>query len=240
MVTEGPSRTQVPEIFAGIAGRYDRVNRFLSFGQDRRWRKAAVKLLPSEHSRVLDLATGTGDLAFAVSRALGVKEVIGLDRSLEMLNVARSKVSERSDIRVEFLYGDALNLPFPDASFDVVTMGFGIRNVEDPDQCLREMHRVLTPGGRVIILEFSRPVNPILRVGHAVYMRYVLPFIGGLLTGQVSAYRYLAQSVATFPSGKAFLDRLEAAGFSKISSKRLMLGAVTVYAGERIDSRGEK
>ena len=203
---------QVREMFASIARRYDAANEVLSLGVHRGWRRAAVRLSGVVHGdRVLDCATGTGDLALAFKRAVGLTgEVVGTDFCAEMLASAPAK-ARRAGLEVRFEVADALALPYADRSFDVASIAFGIRNVDDPVRCLREMARVVRPSGRVVVLEFGQPRGPFGAL-FRVYSRQVMPAIGGLLTGNRSAYEYLPRTAAAFPAGDRFLALMEEAG----------------------------
>ena len=223
---------QVREMFASIARRYDAANEVLSLGVHRGWRRAAVRLSGARPGqRVLDCATGTGDLALAFKRAVGpTGEVVGTDFCAEMLEAAPRK-ARRAGLEVRFEVADALALPYPDASFDVASIAFGIRNVDDPVRCLREMARVVRPGGRVVVLEFGQPRGPFGAL-FRVYSRQVMPAIGGLLTGNRAAYEYLPRTAAAFPAGDRFLGLMDAAGsFADRSATPLLAGTAYVYVG---------
>ena len=222
-------------MFAGIARSYDLNNRLHSFGQDQRWRRRAVHLSavrPTDD--VLDVACGTGDLSLAFA-AVMPRSITGLDFTEEMLAIARAKAvrhqkSFPGQVTPTYLQGDAMNLPFDDSRFDVVAIAFGIRNVADPDKALGEFHRVLRPGGRLVVLEFSLPRNRLIRLGNNVYCRHIMPFTASLIArDRVGAYRYLPKSVATFPEGDAFVHRLREAGFSDVRQYPLTFGVCTAY-----------
>ncbi|MDR2414512.1 MAG: bifunctional demethylmenaquinone methyltransferase/2-methoxy-6-polyprenyl-1,4-benzoquinol methylase UbiE [Odoribacteraceae bacterium] len=223
-----PRKEQVQAMFDAIARRYDLLNHLLSCGVDRRWRARAVRLLGDAPGRVLDIACGTGDLSLASARR-GAR-VVGVDISENMLEIARAKLLDRglSD-RVTFQCGDAESLAFPDASFDAVTIAFGARNFEHLDRALREILRVLRPGGRLIILEFSTPTAPFVAGLYRFYFTRVLPFLGGLLSGDRAAYAYLPSSVLAFPSGARFLSILDSSGFTSASARPLTFGIATLY-----------
>ena len=216
-------------MFNQISATYDRVNRILSLGQDRRWRKQVAKHLPLRpHLQILDLATGTGDqLAALMSAGLSIHRMVGLDLADKMLAIARSKLP-----KAEFIHGDAEKIPFPNAEFDAITISFGIRNVENPLAALREMHRALKPRGRALILEFSMP-PPWIRPFFLFYLRKVLPYLGGLLSRNFPAYRYLNQTIESFPSGPAFIQLMRQAGFASVTTRPMNLGSVTLYVGEK-------
>lgn len=221
----------IADMFNRIAPTYDFLNRLLSFRQDVRWRVRAASWLPkSPKIRVLDLATGTGDLALTILKKRdNVSEVIGLDVAQKMLNIAESK---KCDARLHFGLGDACAIPYSDASFDVVTIAFGIRNVTNHLLALREMYRVLKPGGRLVVLEFSTP-QPFFKPLYLCYFRYVLPFIGGILSGDREAYRYLNRSAEVFVSGLAFLKLMKHAGFQKTTAEPLNFGIATIYVADK-------
>lgn len=221
-------------MFGRISGRYDLVNRLLSAGQDLRWRRQAVDSLGSGPSRsILDLCTGTADLAIGAGRH-NAGQVIGLDLSRSMLRLGRRKiVAAGLEHVVSLAGGDAQVLPFRDEAFDGVMIAFGIRNVVDLDLGLREISRVTKPGGKVSILEFSRPGAPVVRLLYSVYLRHIVPFLGGLISGDRQAYRYLHRTIMAFPEGEAFLEIMKAAGFVDACERRLSCGIATVYVGSK-------
>jgi demethylmenaquinone methyltransferase/2-methoxy-6-polyprenyl-1,4-benzoquinol methylase len=224
--------TQVRDMFASIAPRYDAANEVLSLGVHQSWRRAAVQaadLRPGQH--VLDCATGTGDLALALAEAVGPQgEVVGTDFCAPMLKPAPAKAARRG-LRVRFAVADALALPFAGGSFDAATIAFGIRNVDDPVRCLREMARVVKPGGRVVVLEFGQPRGAFGALFRA-YSRGVMPIVGGLLTGNRAAYEYLPRTAAAFPAGDQFLALMDEAGrFASRGARPLTFGTAFVYRG---------
>ena len=229
---EPEKETYVRSLFDGIAHRYDFLNHLLSGGTDILWRRKAVQLLGSRNPRsVLDLATGTGDLAIETARGLPA-HVTGVDISENMLRVGRGKIealglSRRISLRV----GKAEELEFPASSFDAVTVAFGVRNFADLGKGLREMYRVLRPGGTAMILEFSTPTGRFFGPIYAFYFRRILPVIGGLVSGSRASYQYLPNSVREFPDGDEFLNLLREAGFANPLSTRLTLGIATIYTG---------
>ena len=229
-----PSRSGVWQMFDRIAGRYDILNHLLSFGQDIRWRKKLVRLIPpGKDLRVLDLATGTGDQAVSIAQSRqDVMYVTGIDLAKMMLKNGMEKI-EKLDLtdRVLLQEGDACNLDFEDASFDVVTISFGIRNVENLEGALNQMYRVLRKRGAVLILEFSLPGNPVIRSFYLLYFRYILPFLGSIISGDRSAYRYLNETVETFPFGDEFCNFMRRTGFQEVASTPLTFGVATVYRG---------
>ena len=223
------------KIFDEIYLNYDRINQVLSFGQDRTWRRLVASHLPNTSSlRLLDLASGTLDQLIAcMESCANIESAIALDLSKNMLEIGKKKLQTkpyREKIRV--IVGDAQNPPFPDCSFDAITFSFGIRNLSDPFHSLLEMKRLLKPGGKALILEFSLPKKPI-RSFHLFYLRYLLPHIGGFLSKNPKAYRYLHETIETFPYGDAFCAMMQKAGFSSVHAIPLSLGAVTLYVGRQ-------
>jgi demethylmenaquinone methyltransferase/2-methoxy-6-polyprenyl-1,4-benzoquinol methylase len=224
--------TQVQQMFSSIAPRYDAANDALSFGVHRRWRKTAVRLSQAAPGQaVLDCATGTGDLALAFKRAVGsTGRVVGTDFCAEMLALAPEK-ARRAGLEVDFQVADVLALPFPDRSFDVSSISFGIRNVDDPARCLRELARVVKPGGRVVVLEFGQPDGAFGAL-YRFYGRQIMPRVGGLLTGHREAYEYLPRTAAAFPAGNRFLELMAGTGaFRERTAAPLMFGIAYVYSG---------
>jgi demethylmenaquinone methyltransferase / 2-methoxy-6-polyprenyl-1,4-benzoquinol methylase len=225
---------QVREMFSSIAPRYDVTNVVLSLGIDRLWRRVAVRQSGAgAGARVLDCATGTGDLALALRRAVGpTGSVVGMDFCAAMLGPAREKARRAGLDDVRFEEGDALALRYPTAAFDVATIAFGIRNVDDPVRCLKEMARVVRPGGRVVVLEFGQP-SGLWGALYRVYSRALMPALGGLLTGNRAAYAYLPRTAAAFPAGERFLALMDEAGaFSSRRAVSLSGGIAFVYVGE--------
>lgn len=223
---------EIRQMFAQIAPRYDLANDVLSFGLHRRWRRAAVRLSQVERGQsVLDCATGTGDLALEFKRAVGPSgRVTGTDFCSEMLASAPAKAT-KARLEVRFELADATALPFAASSFDITAIAFGIRNVDNPLACLREMARVTKPGGRVVVLEFGQPQGLFGSLFRA-YSAAVLPRIGGFLTGDRSAYEYLPRTAAAFASGNQFLDLMrEASSFRISEATPLTLGTAYVYVG---------
>ncbi|MBM4381220.1 MAG: bifunctional demethylmenaquinone methyltransferase/2-methoxy-6-polyprenyl-1,4-benzoquinol methylase UbiE [Deltaproteobacteria bacterium] len=223
---------EVREMFSSIAPKYDVTNQLLSLGVHRYWRSVAVKASgAADGQSVLDCATGTGDLALAFKRAVGAAgRVRGTDFCKEMLGPAPAKAAS-AGLQVDFEVADALALPYPDATYDVASISFGIRNVDDPTACLREMARVVKPGGRVVVLEFGQP-RGLFGALFRFYSRHVIPLIGGLLTGNRAAYEYLPRTSAAFPAGDNFLALVDAAGaFSTRRAIPLTFGTAYVYVG---------
>jgi demethylmenaquinone methyltransferase/2-methoxy-6-polyprenyl-1,4-benzoquinol methylase len=231
-----PSRDRVDRMFDRIAHRYDLLNRMLSFGRDIAWRKRMARYLPPHKSlHVLDLATGTADvLLFLHRQEPRVAHGVGVDPSAGMLGFGQGKIRKAGlDTRFRLVRGDGQYLSFPSDTFDAVTIAFGIRNVADVSKGLREMHRVLRRGGRVLILEFSLPRNRLVRWGYLFYFRHVLPRVGGLISGDSYAYRYLNATVETFPYGEAFCQLMREAGFQDVQARPLTFGIASLYVGDK-------
>ncbi len=223
----------IEDMFDAVAPQYDLLNRVLSLGIDRYWRTRAVRLLADEQpTRVLDVATGTADLAIKAERILHPREVVGIDLSAEMLQYGREKLDRLGlSPRISLVQGDAEDLPFADDAFDAALVAFGVRNFEDLKAGLRGIRRVLRPGGALVVLEFSRPRTFPIKQLYAWYSRYVLPRIGGVLSPEQSAYEYLPRSVAAFPDGSDFLDRMDASGYTDLLWKPLTFGIASLYRG---------
>ena len=226
--------TEVQQMFDGISRRYDLANDVLSFGMHRLWRRILAKeakLTPG--LIVLDLCAGTGDVAFELARGVGPSgRVFGLDFVHSMLQIANQKKSRRPEYScVTFLQGDAMALPIAAHSVHVATISFGIRNVDDPLACLREIKRILVPGGKLLVLEFGQPRLPGFSHLYEFYGKYFMPQIGQLLTGDRNAYEYLPRTARTFPAGNAFLDLLKNAGFFACRQRALLSGVAYLYHG---------
>jgi demethylmenaquinone methyltransferase/2-methoxy-6-polyprenyl-1,4-benzoquinol methylase len=222
-----PDAVYVRDAFARIADRYVLTNHVLSCGADIWWRKVVTSRIRKwKPRRLLDVASGTGDLALEIQDQCPDCEVTATDFCAEMLEHAASRGI------AETLVADALDLPFPDATFDVVTVAFGLRNMADYPAALREMHRVLKPGGRLLILDFSLP-DGIFRTPYRLYLHHVLPRMAGILTGQKDAYEYLGGSIEQFPSGKGMTGLLETCGFVETDAAPLTFGVVSIYEGTR-------
>ncbi|MEI6703186.1 MAG: bifunctional demethylmenaquinone methyltransferase/2-methoxy-6-polyprenyl-1,4-benzoquinol methylase UbiE [Deltaproteobacteria bacterium] len=226
---------KIQQMFGAIAPRYDFLNRLLSFGIDRRWRKKAVRLLKyREGSRILDVATGTGYVALEIARSTPASvKITGADFCREMVELGEAKVSVSPYAgRIDFKVAPCEDLPFADSTFDSITIAFGIRNVVDRKLGLAEMWRVLRPGGRMIILEFSTPRSMLFRQIYYFYFRRLLPVVGGLFS-RYNAYKYLPDSVIEFPSHEEFSRMISEAGFRNIHIKELTFGIATIYIGEK-------
>lgn len=227
-----PPRDGSGAMFDAIAERYDLLNRLISLGVDQGWRRRTVAALElSGPTRVLDLATGTADLALLVARSHPECRVVGIDPSSKMLEIGRRKVVAAGLVaRIELAEGDAQDLSAPDASFDGVTMAFGIRNVPDRPLALSEMRRVTRSGGRVAILELSEPRSGLLATVARFHMHRVVPWLGGVLSGR-GAYRYLPDSIAAFPSAGRFVELMTEAGFRDVVATPLTFGVCHLYVG---------
>mgnify|MGYP005837498451 CR=1 FL=1 len=222
----------IQKMFSEIAPRYDLLNRVLSAGVDRSWRVAAVKAaLANNPGRILDLATGTGDIALLLKKVAPQAEVIGGDFAPPMLKLARQK-AQKAGLDIPFIEADALRLPFPNNHFDAVTIAFGFRNFADYTRALAELHRVIAPGGRLCILEFPPPPKSGLGVLYRFYFTRVLPLIGGLVSGSASAYRYLPESVERFPDPPTLATMMGLAGFN--TRYQLFTGGITaLHIGDK-------
>ena len=221
-------------LFNRVAARYDALNTFFSMGMDTRWRKRLADELRGS-SRVLDLATGTGEVAIETVRSLGGCMVVGADPSAKMLELARRKVTSSGfGGRISLARCAAESLPFRNGSFDAVTIAFGIRNTADPLKSLAEMKRVLKPGGKVGIMEFAIPRNSIFAPVYLFYFRNILPLVGSLF-GTGAEYKYLSESTSAFPQRESFVKLMEEAGFSTGKTVELMMGIVVIYVGIKKD-----
>ncbi|HEY1834943.1 MAG TPA: bifunctional demethylmenaquinone methyltransferase/2-methoxy-6-polyprenyl-1,4-benzoquinol methylase UbiE [Solirubrobacteraceae bacterium] len=227
---------QIASMFDGIAHRYDALNRLISLGLDRRWRRQALAMLATARPRsVLDVATGTGDLVVEMDQIFHPDTITGVDLSEEMLALARRKTQDDASIgaRLEFQQADIARLPFAEGSFDAVTVSFGVRNFEHLRMSLAEMLRVLRPGGRCMILEFSTPRKPVVVMGHTLAVKVFVPLVGRLLSRDPAAYRYLPKSVAAFPQGEEFAALMMAVGCERVVTRKLRPGVCTVYLGSK-------
>jgi demethylmenaquinone methyltransferase/2-methoxy-6-polyprenyl-1,4-benzoquinol methylase len=221
-------------MFAAIAPTYDLLNRFLSFGVDQRWRRRLVTRVPPGARRILDLACGTCDVAIVAARAMPAATVFGADFTLPMLAGARPKIAESGlEGRILLQNASAEDLPYGDQVFDAVTIAFGIRNVIRRERGLAEILRVLRPGGVGLILDFSLPPNPAVRAAYGLYFHRMLPFLGGVVSGNAQAYRYLPRSVEGFPPREDFAQLMQGQGFRDVGWEDLTLGVATLYRGVR-------
>src|ERR1700730_700660 len=226
---EDRSPEAVRAMFGSIARRYDLANHVLSCGCDFLWRKRAAQIVAGWNpKKLVDLAAGTGDLTLELEKALPESEIMATDFSEEMLSVAKMK-----GVR-QVVTADALALPFPDGSFDCLTIAFGLRNIRDWSVALREMARVLTANGHVLVMEFFLPQMSLLRALYRFYLHRLVPILGSLLTGKKSAYDYLGDSIEQFPGGEALLRLIEANGFRNATAEPLAGGIVTIYTAEKL------
>ncbi|MFT7158521.1 MAG: demethylmenaquinone methyltransferase/2-methoxy-6-polyprenyl-1,4-benzoquinol methylase [Parvicella sp.] len=230
--SEKGKKEQVADMFDNISARYDFLNHFLSLGIDKLWRKKAIKLLKkTEPKDILDIATGTGDFAIE-SLKLDPTSVTGVDISNGMLEKGKEKMLKKGHDKIITLqYGDSENLPFDDASFDAITVGFGVRNFENLEKGLSEMKRVLRPGGVLSVLEFSKPKKFPIKQSFKFYSKYIIPTIGKTISKDKAAYTYLPESVEAFPEGQEFLDIMTKVGYEEVTSKQVSGGIATIYMG---------
>lgn len=227
-------KQHIGQLFDRIAPTYDALNHGLSLSIDKRWRRRVVRMLPKA-DRVLDVAIGTADLTIEMIRQGKAEQVVGLDLSKEMMAIGEQKVERMGyEKQVEFVFGNAQQMPFEDASFDGVTCAYGCRNFSDLEAGLREMYRVLKPGGQVTILEFSYPKNRLVRAVYDLYFSHILPWIGRLVSKDKTAYTYLNKSVKSFVWGEAFAQRLRDVGFVEQTFVPLTLGITTVYTAKKL------
>lgn len=226
----------VERMFARIARGYDRVNRVMTFGLDQGWRRKVVEYVaPPVNGRALDVGTGTGDFLPELAAWARDGIVVGVDFTLPMMQAGQSKIAELAAAgRAAFVAGDALQLPFPDNTFDAITTGFVLRNVTDIPAALREMYRVARPGAMMACLEVARPRNPLIRWGHRVYFEQVVPWIGALLGGDRRAYTYLPQSARAFPSPDRLAAMMQEAGWRHVFYRLYGLGAVAIHVGAKV------
>ena len=235
-----PSRTEpssIAALFNSIAPSYDRLNHLLSLGIDKSWRRRAIKLIanPSRPQQILDIACGTGDFSITLARkAHPQAHVTGIDLSEGMLQVMRQKVAKTGlQGKISAQLGNSEQLPFPDKSFDCASIAFGIRNFAHREAALAEILRVLKPGGKLVILELSVPQNRLLRALYSFYFVRILPLIGGLVSGNRSAYRYLPASVLKFPQKQEWMQTMRNCQFVQVSHRSLTLGICRLYAAQR-------
>ena len=236
IATPAAKQRYVRTLFATIADRYDLITVVLSYGQDRRWKRRLVDLAaPDCRTRALDLATGTGDIAFGLAAAGA--DVIGLDVTLRMIQLAQAKLPRRKAAR--FIVGDMLALPFPDRSFDVVTIGYGLRNVPDLDTAIEELFRVVKPGGRILSLDFNRPDNRGVRMAYLGYLTLVGSTLGWLLHRDPDTYRYIPASLRTYPGAAGVADRLTRRGFVRVVHHPILGGLMSIHEAHREARNGD-
>jgi demethylmenaquinone methyltransferase/2-methoxy-6-polyprenyl-1,4-benzoquinol methylase len=222
-------------LFSAIATKYDLLNHLLSLNIDRRWRKKLVRRAGAKRGeKILDVCTGTGDVAIWFARNNEVGEIVGIDLSEEMLRIARRKTRNNGlGRRITLVRTDALHLPFEDNRFDTVTIAFGLRNIEHRGRGISEMVRVLKKGGHLLILEFSPPGNDLFGVCYRLCLETIIPAVGGIMSGSSRAYRYLSSSIAAFPGPDKIMTLMETAGLKKLQTQRLTRGIAYVYRGEK-------
>jgi demethylmenaquinone methyltransferase/2-methoxy-6-polyprenyl-1,4-benzoquinol methylase len=228
-------KEQVEQMFDNIAGQYDLLNRVLSLGIDKGWRRQMVNIVNGfQHPKVLDMATGTADVAIDIVKGVRGAKVTGVDLSAKMLDIGRDKIDKRgmSD-SINLIKGDCEDLPFESNTFDVATVAFGVRNFQNSQKGLEEMHRVLMPGGKLVILEFSKPRQIPFKQIYNIYFKYVLPQIGRLSSKDAKAYSYLYDSVQAFPDYEDFLELMKASGYLNCEYKSLTFGICCIYLGDK-------
>lgn len=227
-------KEQVTKMFDTISGNYDGLNRVISFGIDIKWRKRVVSIVSEKNpTKILDIATGTGDLAINMVKT-GAKEIIGLDISSGMLEIGKRKILEKNlGNTIRMIVGDSENLPFESNSFDAITVAFGVRNFENLEKGLQEIYRVLKPGGTFVVLETSNPTKTPYKQGYKFYTKFILPAIGKLFSKDRSAYAYLSESAAAFPYGKPFNNILSKIGFIGIDDRPQTFGVASIYVATK-------
>lgn len=232
--SELSKKEQVAQMFDNISGNYDNLNRVISFGIDVKWRKKVLKLVAAKNpKKILDIATGTGDLALLMAET-NAEKIIGLDISEGMLEVGKKKIADKNlSDKIELLLADSENIPFEDATFDAITVAFGIRNFENLEKGLTEILRVLKPNGIFVILETSNPTKFPFKQGYVLYSKYILPIIGKLFSKDNAAYGYLSESAAIFPFGQALNNILSKIGFIDVVNLPQTFGVATIYTASK-------
>jgi demethylmenaquinone methyltransferase/2-methoxy-6-polyprenyl-1,4-benzoquinol methylase len=228
-------KEQVADMFNSIAYRYDFLNRFLSAGIDVWWRRKAIGELRNRNvQKVLDVATGTGDVAILTYRMLQPKNITGIDISKGMLELGRKKIAKlQLDQKIDLVEGDSETIRFEDNTFNAITVAFGVRNFQNLEKGLQEMFRVLQPGGKLVVLEFSKAESGILSGLFNFYMNVITPVVGKIFSKNKDAYQYLNDSVQAFPEGQTFLNIMHEAGFTQTYLKKLSFGICTIYCGSK-------
>ena len=235
-VPEAEKAGLVRGVFSSVAARYDLMNDLMSGGVHRLWKDAVIDwMAPRPGMRLLDVAGGTGDVAFRfLDRVKGDGEVTVLDLTADMLEEGRRRAEDQGREGLSWVCGDAMQLPFPDRSFDAYTIAFGIRNVTRPEAALAEAHRVLRPGGRLLVLKFSRVTDGMLQRLYDAYSFNVIPALGGAVTGDRDSYQYLVESIRKFPHQERFAEMIESAGFSRVTWRNLTMGVAAIHSGWRL------
>jgi len=233
--SDANKKEQVATMFNSIAKRYDFLNRFLSLGIDQGWRKKAISKFgdkPMHH--LLDIATGTADMALMAYKRIHPEKITGMDISEGMMQYGRIKIADKGlSHKIELVLGDSTEIPFGDHLFDGAMVAFGVRNFADLEKGLKEIYRVLQPGSKLVILEFSQPTSKWFKPIYNFYMKWITPTIGKIFSGNKAAYAYLNESVIAFPEGIAFLNIFEKAGFKQVSQQKLSLGICSIYCGSK-------
>ena len=233
--SEDGKKDQVASMFNSIAKKYDFLNRFLSLGIDQGWRKKAIAKFgnhPLKH--LLDIATGTADMALMANMQIKPEKITGIDISEGMMKYGRIKIAEKGlSNKIELVLGDSTDIPFQEGLFDGAMVAFGVRNFADLEKGLKEIHRVLKPDSKLVILEFSQPTNKLFKPIYSFYMHWITPTVGKIFSGNKEAYAYLNKSVIAFPEGNAFLTIFENVGFRQVSQQKLSLGICSIYCGKK-------
>ncbi|MBZ9650788.1 bifunctional demethylmenaquinone methyltransferase/2-methoxy-6-polyprenyl-1,4-benzoquinol methylase UbiE [Psychroflexus montanilacus] len=232
--SEVEKKKQVEQMFDNISENYDGLNRVISFGIDLKWRRRVIKMVKETQPKfILDVATGTGDLAIAMADS-NAEKIIGLDISAGMLQVGKNKINAKNlNKRIEMVQADSEDLPYPDDTFDAITVAFGVRNFENLEKGLAEIYRVLSPGGIFVVLETSVPTKFPFKQGYRVYSNYILPTIGKLFSKDKSAYQYLSESASVFPYGEKFNNILKKIGFTDVEDHPQTFGVSTIYSASK-------
>lgn len=233
--SEQSKKEQVEQMFDNISGEYDSLNRVISFGVDVKWRKKVVKIVAdTKPESILDIATGTGDLIINLAKKTTANKLIGLDISEGMLSVGRNKIAaDGLSQRIEMVQADSEHMPFDDNSFDAITVAFGVRNFEHLEKGLKEILRILKPGGIFVILETSVPTKTPYKQGYKIHSKYILPTIGKLFSKDKDAYTYLSESASAFPFGEALNNILRRTGFTNVVDKPQTFGVATIYKASK-------
>lgn len=233
--SEQSKKEQVSKMFDTISKEYDGMNRVITFGIDVSWRKKVIAIINAIHpKKILDVATGTGDLAILASQKTNANQIIGVDISAGMLEVGKEKIKQlKLENKIQLQLGDSEKLPFEDQYFDAITVAFGVRNFENLDKGLSEIYRVLKPGGIFVVLETSVPTLPIIKQGYLFHSNVLLPFFGKLFTKDQKAYQYLSKSAKNFPYGEDFNNILKKNGFIEVVNYPQTLGVATIYKGKK-------